>query len=165
MASGDSWRKWRIWRQAGHIPVIFEKKVTNTTNESQGKERYIIEETESFLATALGCLLSQLSLGFKLYQLHQIFNHHIALQLFAFFLGKRAVTLSLDEFVCSFSHLGRGMERRDLFRSGMIREKLCNISRGLCFGKHSHCLLLQQRMSHSDSLHGSFLTIQSRNTL
>src|SRR6266496_2768443 len=68
-------------------------------------------------------------------------------------------TLLMDEFVCSFSHLGRGMESHDLFRSWMIREKLCNFSSGLCFEKHSYFLLLQQRMSHSNSLTDSFLTI------
>src|SRR6266568_7494141 len=91
---------------------------------------------------SLGCLLSQLSVGFKFDQLHKIFDDQIALEFFAFLFCKRAVTLSMDEFVCSFSYLRRGMESNDLFRSGMIREKLCNFSGGLCFEKHSHCLLL-----------------------
>jgi hypothetical protein len=108
---------------------------------------------------ALGCLLSQLSLGFKFDQLQKIFNDQIALEFFEFLFGKRALTLSMDEFVCSFSDLGRGMESKDLFRSWMIGEKPCNFSSGLCFVKHSHFLLLQQRMSRSNSLHGSFLTI------
>ena len=34
----------RICRQAGNISAIFEKRVTNTTNEGLGEERYIIEE-------------------------------------------------------------------------------------------------------------------------
>src|SRR6266699_6181953 len=106
-----------------------------------------------------GCLLSQLSVGFKFDQLHNIFNDQIALEFFAFLFCKRTVTLSMDEFVCSLSYLGRGMESNDLFRSWMIREKLCNFSSGLCFEKHSHFLLLQKRMSHSNSLNGSFLTI------
>src|SRR5437588_3480393 len=100
--------------------------------------------TESFLVIALGCLLSQLSLGFKFDQLHQIFNDQKALEFFAFLFGKRTITLSMDELVCSFSYLERGMESNDLFRSWMIREKLSNFSSGLCFEKHSHCLLLQK---------------------
>src|SRR6266699_5010685 len=92
---------------------------------------------------SLGCLLSQLSLGFKFDQLHKIFNDQIALEFFAFLFGKRAVTLSMDEFICSFSHLRRGMESHDLFRSWMMREKLCNFSCGLCFEKHNDFLLLK----------------------
>src|SRR5947199_10527880 len=94
------------------------------------------------LRSSLGCLLSQLSLGFKFDQVHKIFNDQIALEFFAFLFGKRTVTFSVDEIVCSFSYLGRGMESHDLFRSWMIREKLCNFSSGLCFEKHSHFLLL-----------------------
>lgn len=41
----------------------------------------------------------------------------------------------------------------------MIREKPCNFSGGLCFEKHSHYLVLQKRMSASNALNGSFLTI------
>ena len=63
--------------------------------------------TEGFLAIALGCLLSQLSLGLKFDQLHQIFNDQIPLEFFALLFCKRAVTLSMDEFVCSLSHLTR----------------------------------------------------------
>ena len=55
--------------------------------------------TEGFLAIALGCLLSQLSLGLKFDQLHQIFNDQIPLEFFALLFYKRAVTLSMDEFV------------------------------------------------------------------
>ncbi len=35
----------------------------------------------------------------------------IALQFFVLLFGKPTLTLSLDEFVCSFSYLGRGMDR------------------------------------------------------
>src|SRR5947208_2020716 len=93
------------------------------------------------LRSSLGCLLSQLSQGFKFDQLYKIFNDQIALKFFAFLFGKRAVTLSIDEFICSFSYLGRGMKSHDLFRGWMIREKLCNFSSGLCFERHSHFLL------------------------
>src|SRR6266487_4586081 len=117
------------------------------------------------LRCSVGCLLSQLSLGFKFDQLHKIFNDQIALEFFAFLFGKRAVTLGMDELICSFSYLGRGMESNDLFRSWMIHEKLCNFSSGLCFEKHSHFLLLQKRMSHSNSLNGSFLTIHQEHTI
>jgi hypothetical protein len=96
------------------------------------------------LVIALGCLLSQLSLGFKFDELHKIFNDQIALEFFGFLFGKRAVMLCMDEFVCSFSHLGRGMESHDLFRSWMMREKLCNFSCGLCFEKHNDFLLLKR---------------------
>jgi hypothetical protein len=99
---------------------------------------------EDFLVITLGCLPSQLSVGFKFDQLHQIFNDHIALEFFAFLFGKQTLTLSMDEFVCSFSYLGRGMESHDLFRSGMIREKVCNFSSGLCFEKHNDFLLLKR---------------------
>ena len=51
------------------------------------------------MAIALGCLLSQLSLGLKFDQLHQIFNDQIPLEFFALLFGKRAVTLGMDEFV------------------------------------------------------------------
>src|SRR6266702_1345936 len=71
----------------------------------------------------------------------------------------------MDEFICAFSHLRRGMESHDLFRSGMIREKLCNFSSGLCFEKHSHFLFLQQRMSRSNSLTDSFLTIHQEHII
>src|SRR5258708_33103284 len=97
-----------------------------------------------FLVMALGCLLSQLPVGFEFDQLHQIFNDQITIEFFAFLFGKRTLTLSMDEFVCSFSYLGRGMERHDLFRSGMIREKLCKFSRGLCFEQHHDFLLLKR---------------------
>src|SRR5215472_11112956 len=99
--------------------------------------------TEDFLAIPLGCLLSQLSLGFQLDQLHQVFNHHIALQYLAFFFGKLAVTLSLGGFVCALSDLRRGMESDNLFSSAMMGEKLGKFSHGLCFEQHSRCLLLQ----------------------
>src|SRR5437588_2910303 len=115
--------------------------------------------------TAVGCLLSQLSVGFKFDQLHQIFNDQIALQFFAFLFSKRTVTLSMDEFVCSLSYLRGGMESHDLFRSGMIREKLCNFSSGLCFQKHSHFLLLQQEISLSNPLNGAFLTIHQEHII
>jgi hypothetical protein len=69
-----------------------------------------------------------LSLGFKFDQLHEILNHHIAFQFLAFLFGECTVTLSLDEFICSFSYLGRGMENNDLFRSWMMREKPCNFT-------------------------------------
>src|SRR2546429_4287811 len=94
------------------------------------------------LRSSLGCMLSQLLLGFKFDQLHKIFNDQIALEFFAFLFGRRAITLGMDEFVCSLSYLGRGMESHDLFRSWMIREKLCNFGCGLCFERHSHFLLL-----------------------
>src|SRR5579859_3217220 len=97
---------------------------------------------EGFLVIALGCLRSQLSLGFKFDQLHQILNDHIALELLAFFFGKRTFTLSPDEFKRSFSDLGRGVESHDLFRSWMMREKPRNFRSGLCFEKHAHFLLL-----------------------
>src|SRR5213078_609486 len=98
--------------------------------------------TEGFLVIALGCLRSQLSLCFKFDQLHQIFNDHIALEFLAFLFCEHTVTLSLVEFVCSFSYLGRGMESHDLFWRWMMREKPCNFRSGLCFEKHTHFLLL-----------------------
>src|SRR6266480_6759401 len=110
-------------------------------------------------------MLSQLSLGFKFDQLHNIFNDQIALEFFAFLFCKRAITLSIDELVCSFGYLGRGMESNDLFRSWMIHEKLCNFSCGFCFERHSHFLLLQKRMSRSNALNGSFLTIYREHTI
>src|SRR6266478_6677731 len=116
------------------------------------------------LAITLGCL-SQLSLGFKFNQFHQIFNHHITVKFLALVFSERTLTLNMDESVCSFSYLGRGMESHDLFRSWMIREKLCNFSSGLCFEKHSHFLLLQQRMSCSNALHGSFLTVHQKHII
>jgi hypothetical protein len=82
--------------------------------------------------------------GFKFDQLHQIFNDQIALQFFAFLFGQPTLTLSMDEFVCSFSYLRGGMESHDLFRSGMIREKPCNFSSGLCFERHHYFLLLKR---------------------
>src|SRR6266704_5855549 len=117
------------------------------------------------LHSSLGCLLSQLSLGFKFDQLHNIFNDQIALKFFAFLFGKRAITLSMDEFVCSFGYLERGMESNDLFRSWMIRKKLCNFSCSLCFERHSHFLLLQKRMSRANALNGSLLTIHQEHTI
>src|SRR5258708_13173370 len=94
------------------------------------------------LAIPLGCL-SQLSLGLKFNQFHQIFNHHITLGFLALVFSERTLTLNMDESVCSFSYLGRGMESHDLFSSWMIGKKLCKFSRGLCFEKHHDCLLLK----------------------
>src|SRR5579859_7641511 len=94
-------------------------------------------------------LLSQLLVGFKFDQLHQIFNHQITLEFFLFLFSKRAITISVDEFICAFSHLGRGMESHNLFGSWMIRQKLCDFSSSPCFEKHCHFLLLQKKMSHS----------------
>ena len=45
----------------------------------------------SIFTLALGCLLSQLTVGFKFDQLHQIFNDQIALKFFAFLFYKRTV--------------------------------------------------------------------------
>ena len=90
--------------------------------------------------------LASVMLGFQHDQLHQVFNHQIALEFLAFFFGKRVVTLSRDEFICSFGRLCRGMEGHDLLRSGMMREKPCDFSCGSCFERHRHFLLLQQRM-------------------
>ena len=36
---------------------------------------------------SIGCLLPQLSLGLQLDQLHQVFNHYIALEFLAFLFG------------------------------------------------------------------------------
>src|SRR5437764_7539451 len=117
------------------------------------------------LGSSLRCLLSQLSLGFKFDQLHKIFNDQIALEFFTFLFGKRVVTLGMDELICSFSYLGRGMESHDLLRSWMIHEKLCNFSSGLCFERHSHFLLLQKSTSRSNALNGSFLTVHQEHTI
>src|SRR6266566_9732947 len=102
---------------------------------------------------ASGRLGSQLSLGLKFDQLHQILNDHITLELLAFLFGERAFTLSPDELVCPFGDLGRGVESHDLFRSRMMREKPCNFSRGLCFEKHNHLLVLSKNMSILNSSH------------
>lgn len=89
--------------------------------------------TEGFLVMDSGRLRSRLSLGLKFDQLHQVLNDHIALELLAFLFGERTFTLSPDELICSFSDLGRGVERHDLFRSRMPREKPCNAESRLVF--------------------------------
>src|SRR5690348_7356230 len=75
-------------------------------------------------------------MSFKLDQLHQVLYHDIALQLVPFLFVQRTVTLSLDEFVGSFSHFRGGMEGHDWFRRGMMRQKLGDFRGGLCFEQH-----------------------------
>src|SRR6266481_6226723 len=123
---------------------------------------FMLHSTTETNKVVLGGLLSQLSLGFQLDQLHQVLNHHIALEFLAFLFGQRAVTLGMDKFVCSFGHLGRWMERHDLFRSGMIREKPCDFRRGLRFEQHhdssfsnasnTSCLMIHQEHTTEETV-------------
>ena len=80
-------------------------------------------------------------MSFQFDQFHQIFDDHIAIELFTFFFCQRAVAVSTDKFVGSFDHFRGRVEGEDLFRCWVIRQKSSNFGRSLCFKNYKSTVL------------------------